>query len=112
MKADNNVSTPSPSAAPAMPRGQELSAEANEEQLLYAKILAWGMYLGLGILLVTFGLYLTGIVAPAVPIDEVSNYWTLSAHDYLEVINNEFLHRDHVVDWMGVDALCWTWVTI
>lgn len=88
-----------------LPGGQELTAEANEEQLLYAKILAAGMYLGLGILLVTFVLYLTGIMAPAVPIEELANYWTLSAHDYLEVINHEFLHRDEVV-------VGWAWLSL
>ena len=35
------------------PEVSDLSAEANEEQLFYAKILARGMYLGLAMLLVT-----------------------------------------------------------
>ena len=96
MKAHKNA--PTPVAAPTMPAGLELSAEANEEQLLYARILDWGMYFGLGILLLTFGLYLTGAIAPAIPLEEVSNYWTLSAYEYLEVTNHEFLQRDHVVD--------------
>ncbi len=100
---DRQMHTPSsaPQPAPVAPGREPLSTEANEEQLLYAKILARGMYLGLGILLVTFALYLTGIITPAVPIEELSNYWTLSAHEYLEVINHEFLHRDHVVDGWG-----------
>lgn len=100
-----NVPTPSTGAETGLPGGHELSAEANEEQLLYAKILNVGMYIGLGILLVTFGLYLTGIITPAVPIGEVSNYWSLPAHEYLEVINHEFLHRDHVVDG-------WRWIFV
>jgi hypothetical protein len=58
------------------------------------------MYLGLGLLLVTFALYLTGILQPGVPIEELPNYWTLSAHEYLEAVNHEFLHRpDVVVGW-------------
>ena len=59
--------------------GLELSAEANEEQLLYARILATGMYVGLGVLLLTFALYLTGALPAAVPIEELPNLWTLSA---------------------------------
>jgi hypothetical protein len=87
------------------PAETALSAEATSEQLLYAKILAVGMYLGLGILMVTFTLYLTGIVEPAVPIDQLPHYWTLPAHEYLEAINHDFLHRDGIVDG-------WKWVLI
>jgi hypothetical protein len=80
--------------------GPNPNAEADPDQLLYASILAKGMYLGLGLLLVTFALYLTGILQPGVPIEELPNYWTLSAHEYLEAVNHEFLHRpDVVVGW-------------
>jgi len=85
--------------------GYELVAQASEEQMLYARILAVGMYVGLGILLVTFTLYLTGIIPPAVPIQELPNYWTLSAHDYLEAINHDFLHRDTIV-------VGWGWIAV
>jgi hypothetical protein len=63
------------------------------------------MYVGLATLLVTFTLYVTGIVAPAVPIQELPNYWTLSAHDYLVAINNDFLHREGIVIGWGWMAL-------
>lgn len=75
--------------------------EANEEQLLYAKILEVGMYAGLAVLLVTFLLYIFGILAPAVPIEQLPNYWVMSVHDYLETVNHNFLHRDHVVTGWG-----------
>ena len=84
---------------------EELSAEANEEQLLYAKILASGMYFGLALLLVTFALYATGIIAPGIPIEELSRYWTLSVHEYLEAVNHEYLHQEHLItgwSWLGV----------
>ena len=100
-----NSSTPSAATPSTLPGGQVLSVEASEEQLLYAKILAIGMYLGLGLLLVTFTLYVTGIMAPAVPIQELPNYWTLSAHDYLVAINNDFLHREGIVVGWGWMAL-------
>ena len=77
--------------------GRKDWASASEEQMLYAKILARGMYIGLAVLLGTSALYLTGIIAPAVPIELLPNYWTLSAHEYLVAINNEFLHRDTLV---------------
>jgi hypothetical protein len=77
------------------------AAEANEEQLLYAKILEVGMFAGLALLLVTFVLYLTGIMEPAIPIEQLPNYWVMSVHDYSEAINQSFLHREHVVTGWG-----------
>ena len=81
------------------------SGEADADQLLYASILAKGMYLGLAILLVTFVLYLTGAMQPGIPIEELPRLWTLSAHEYLEAVNHDFLHRPEVVDgwrWMAL----------
>ena len=83
----------------------QMRAQASDEQMLYARILASGMYVGLGVLLLTFALYLTGVIPPAVPIKEISNYWTLPAHEYLEAINHGFLHREHIVDG-------WSWVYV
>jgi hypothetical protein len=83
-------------------------AEADADQLLYAGILAKGMYLGLGILLVTFALYISGILQPGIPIEELPRLWILSAHEYLVTVNNEFLHRPEIVvgwGWMGVLGL-------
>jgi hypothetical protein len=58
--------------------------EASTEQLLYAKILERGMYIGLLVLFVTFGLYAFGILDPYIPLDEISNYWSMNVNDYLE----------------------------
>ena len=91
---------PSIGTAPPAPTG-----EADADQIFYASILAKGMYLGLGILLVTFVLYLSGIVQPGIPIEELPRLWTLSAHDYLETVNHEFLHQPRVVDG-------WRWVSL
>ncbi|MBW2172428.1 MAG: DUF1634 domain-containing protein [Deltaproteobacteria bacterium] len=59
--------------------------EASPEQLLYANILAKGMYFGLLILLITFVLYAFGIMKPYIPLDEISGYWGYSVHEYLEL---------------------------
>jgi len=58
--------------------------KATPEQLLYARILEKGMYLGLLILFITYALYVFGIMDPYIPLDKLSNYWSLSVHDYLE----------------------------
>jgi len=105
MKTEMNSSTPSAAAPSSLPGGQVVTVEASEEQLLYAKILNIGMYLGLGTLLVTFTLYVTGIVDPGIPIHELPNYWTLSAHEYLVAVNNDFLHREGLV-------VGWSWVAL
>jgi hypothetical protein len=83
----------------------QASGEADADQLLYARILAKGMYLGLGLLLVTFALYMTGIMQPGIPIEELPRFWTMSAYEYLEAVNHEFLHRPHVVDGWGWVAM-------
>ena len=59
------------------------SLEAGSEQLLYARILEIGMFIGLVILLITYALYMIGIPKPYIPHAEVPNYWTLNVNDYL-----------------------------
>jgi hypothetical protein len=56
---------------------------ATEEQLAYAKLLDAGMKLGLLILVVTFIIYLTGILTPHVPVNDLPKYWKMSVHKYL-----------------------------
>lgn len=77
-----------------------------EEQRIYARILAIGMYTGLGLLLVTFALYVTGLMEPAVPIDQLSGYWQLSVGEYLDVINEAHVGREgHLTGWWWLEAL-------
>ena len=61
----------------------EPQLEAGPEQLLYASILAKGMYVGLLMLFITFAIYAIGIMKPYIPLDEISHYWTMNVHDYL-----------------------------
>jgi hypothetical protein len=63
---------------------QHVLLEATSEQLLYARILEIGMYIGLLILFITFGLYTFGILDPYIPLDKISNYWSMNVHDYLK----------------------------
>ncbi|KPJ91006.1 MAG: hypothetical protein AMS18_09530 [Gemmatimonas sp. SG8_17] len=82
-----------------------LESRPNEEQLLYAKILEIGMFVGLGLLLVTFFLYVSGIVGPAVPVEELPKYWEMSVHDYLEATNHDYVHSEHVITG-------WSWLAV
>lgn len=67
-----------------MPDDKQTTLEAGPEQLRYAAILEKGMYLGLLILLITFAVYAFGIVKPYIPLDQISGYWALNVHSYLE----------------------------
>jgi len=67
-----------------MDEKQPATIEATPEQLLYARILETGMYFGLLILFVTFGLYAFGILDPYIPLDKISDYWSMNVNDYLE----------------------------
>lgn len=56
----------------------------SEEQLAYATILDWGMKLGLVFIIITFVIYLFGILPPYIPIEDLPRYWKLNVHKYLE----------------------------
>jgi hypothetical protein len=77
----------------------------SDEQLLYAKILETGVYLGLLVLVVTFALYVFGLIEPAVPLADLPRYWVLNVHDYLNAVNVEHLHHDHLITG-------WSWITM
>jgi hypothetical protein len=77
----------------------------DDEQRLYARALRIGVNCGLAILFVTFALYVSGAVAPSVPVAELPKYWGLSAHEYLRATNATFLHHPHAVTG-------WTWLSV
>jgi uncharacterized membrane protein len=64
-----------------------VSLEATPEQILYAKLLEIGMYIGLLILFITFGLYALGVMDPYIPLDKISKYWSMNVNDYLHHAN-------------------------
>jgi len=53
------------------------------EQEAYANWLAWGTRLGFIALVATFFLYVTGILAPAIPPERLPELWGLSLDQYL-----------------------------
>jgi hypothetical protein len=61
--------------------------KASEEQMAYAKVLNFGMWLGLAVLIVTFFVYLSGIMPTFVKIDDLPKYWTMRVHDYNVALN-------------------------
>ncbi|PID73603.1 MAG: hypothetical protein CSB33_03035 [Desulfobacterales bacterium] len=61
--------------------------EATPEQVLYARLLEKGMYAGLLLLVITFGIYCFGIMKPYIPLNDLSQYWSLSVDEYLAHAN-------------------------
>lgn len=72
---------------------------ATEEQLAYAKLLDMGMKAGLLMLVITFAVYVSGILTPYVPVNDLPNYWKLPVKQYLEVT-----HIPHGWAWIGMAA--------
>ncbi|MFZ5998625.1 MAG: hypothetical protein ACOYW7_14240 [Nitrospirota bacterium] len=98
----------------------ENKLKATEEQLAYAKLLDLGMKLGLVMLVVTFIVYLSGILTPHVPVNDLPKYWGMSVHKYLEVTNiqpgwawlgmlgkGDFLNFTGIAFLAGVTILCY-----
>lgn len=86
--------------------------KATEEQLVYAVLLDWGMKIGLASLVVTFAIYVFSVLPPHLPLNEVSNYWHLNAHDYLAKANVEpgwawvhMINKGDYINFVGVAFL-------
>ena len=67
--------------------GKTFTFENLPEQRLYAKILFYLTLIGLFILLTGFTLYLTGVITPIIPLEELPRFWSLSLNEYMEKSN-------------------------
>ncbi|MFH1921556.1 MAG: DUF1634 domain-containing protein [Planctomycetota bacterium] len=65
------------------------SLEPTPEQLRYAGVLEKGMYVGLACLLLTFALYVFGIMGPYIPHEELPRLWSKDVNTYLADANIE-----------------------
>lgn len=63
---------------------KNMSLEATPEQVIYANLLNKGMLVGLLILFITFAIYVFGIMDPYIPLDRISEYWSMNVYSYLE----------------------------
>ena len=84
---------------------KQSQADISKEQTVYANFLERGMLLGLAIMFLTFGLYAFGFISPVIPLDRLPDYWSLSATEYLDAIERDYLHLGHTVTG-------WTWTTL
>jgi hypothetical protein len=60
-------------------------------QRLYARVLEVGTHVGFSILVITFILYVSGVLHPAVPPARLQDYWHLPAREYLAAVNRDYL---------------------
>ena len=81
------------------------ATQATEEQLLYADLLEKGMYIGLLLMIITFALYLFGIMKPVVPRADIASYWSQPVDAYLAAVNTNFLQWEHV-------PTGWSWLKL
>jgi len=57
--------------------------EISKEQLIYARILQISRRIGLLALITTFVLYISGMIAPRIPLTQMPQYWGLCVDDYV-----------------------------
>jgi hypothetical protein len=95
-----------------MTTGQEKSLQARPEQLLYADILQKGMLLGMVAVLITYFIYVSGILQPHIPLTEMPKYWSMNVHDYLTQAKIEpgwawakMLNRGDFLNFVGIAML-------
>jgi len=65
------------------PTTKAAGAKAAEEQILYANILNKGMILGLVLIVISFIIYMFGILPSFISPQEIPNYWGMKSSDFI-----------------------------
>src|SRR4030043_940278 len=63
------------------------TTKATGEQIAYAKILNIGMFLGLAVIIITFVVYMLGILPSFVSPKEIPNYWGMASKDFIHTLS-------------------------
>lgn len=86
--------------------------QASDEQLAYASILEKGMLIGLVMLVLTFFLYCFGVISPYIALEELSKYWSMNVHSYLEAVKAPhgwgwvpYLNKGDYLNYLGIVIL-------
>jgi hypothetical protein len=67
--------------------GDEKRTRASEEQVAYAKILNAVMFLGLAIMIVTFIIYMLGILPSFIPPQDIPKYWSMKSSNFIHMFH-------------------------
>lgn len=79
-RAEKHAST---KAAPARPAKAVPKVDVPPEQIAYANMLQYCSWAGIGMLVLTFFLYVSGLIKSFVPPGDMPLYWSLSANEFL-----------------------------
>lgn len=60
------------------------SSKASPEQLLYADLLFYGCWAGIFIMIVTYVIYVLGLLSPHIPMDQLPQLWRLPVGEFLQ----------------------------
>jgi hypothetical protein len=96
---------------PTLKPGQPAPAQPPEQQR-YAELLVWGTRAGLLVLLAGFAAYVSGLLAPQVPLEQLPQLWALPLPEYLARTGAPtgwawagLLHRSDVLSLSGIALL-------
>ena len=64
------------------------SLKPTREQIIYANLLLMGMLAGIIVMIITYAIYVTGILPSHVDMQLVTANWGKGIHEYLEITNS------------------------
>jgi hypothetical protein len=67
---------------------EKQSLKPSQEQIIYANLLLMGMVAGIIVLIVTYVIYLTGILAPHVDLQVITANWGKGIHEYRQITHS------------------------
>ncbi len=84
----------------------------SEEQLLYASVLQKISLGGLGLLIIGFIVYVSGLLPPIVPVSKIPEYWGLRVDEFIEKTGMPvgwnwipYLTRGDILSFLGIILL-------
>lgn len=90
------------------------------EQITYALWLDWGMKIGFVAMVISFALYVLGVLEPRIPFADLPKYWVMPVGKYLEAANiqagwswvslvkhGDFLNFIGIAFLSGITILCY-----
>jgi hypothetical protein len=87
-------------------------AKASQEQLVYANLLGKGALTGLGLLVISFIVYITGVLPNVVSFDKIQSYWKLRVGEYIHQANSPtgwkwvgLLNNGDILNYIGIVVL-------
>jgi len=71
-----------------MPAMDNQSLKPTKEQIIYANLLLMGMLAGIIIMIITYTIYLTGLLPSHVDMQLISDNWGKGVHEYSEITHS------------------------